>query len=455
MSSRTPSVRGGSLAAALLALAIASPAAARPPSPRALAPDTRFYVLPMAEGPKRQIADLVRQGKLADAARVGQMAMVPTCAWLEGGTPADVRRDLREHLARADAQRAVPVLVIYDLPYRDCEGYATGGARDAAAYRAWIDAFASAVGKHKAVIILETDGLGLIPWNRSIWGDEEWCKPVDENGQPAPEATPEVRYALIRYAVDTLEALPHVAVYLDGTTSSWLDVGELTSRLERAGVRKAQGFFLNASNFQPTDQLITFGTWVSQCLAAVEAGSDEARGNPGACPGQYNGARGWALDFGPEHVAEVDGRMQELLAGAKPTVHFVVDTSRNGRGMPSMDRYAAAPYLQSAETVSTLTAGAWCNPPGAGAGRRPTARTGNPLVDAFLWIKIPGESDGTCDIAGGARAWDFDAYDPWGLTGDARDHLDPEWGLVDPAAGVWFPEQAIDLSRNAVPPFWP
>ena len=57
--------------------------------------------------------------------------------------------------------------------------------------------------------------------------------------------------------------------------------------------------------------------------------------------------------------------------------HFVIDTSRNGRG----------PWHGREE---------WCNPPRRGLGARPTTSTGNPLVDAFLWVKAPGESDGEC-----------------------------------------------------------
>jgi endoglucanase len=71
-----------------------------------------------------------------------------------------------------------------------------------------------------------------------------------------------------------------------------------------------------------------------------------------------------------------------------------------------------------------------------------------------VWAKIPGESDGSCDIAGGARAWDYAAYNPWNLTGDAQLHFDPLWGVVDPAAGQWFPAQALELARLADPPLW-
>lgn len=104
----------------------------------------------------------------------------------------------------------------------------------------------------------------------------------------------------------------------------------------------------------------------------------------------------------------------------QPTTHFVIDTSRNGQG----PWVAPAGVYPDAEN--------WCNPPGRGLGVRPTTDTGNALVDALLWIKIPGESDGQCFR---------------GLGGPE----DPERGMVDPAAGQWFPEQARELIEMAEP----
>jgi endoglucanase len=109
-------------------------------------------------------------------------------------------------------------------------------------------------------------------------------------------------------------------------------------------------------------------------------------------------------------------------AGTEPTTHFVVDTSRNAQGPWEPGDY---PDAQD-----------WCNPPDRGLGLLPTADTGNPLVDAYLWVKIPGESDGECTR---------------GL-GNAGETVDPEWGVIDPAAGDWFPEMALDLVHNANPP---
>jgi endoglucanase len=33
--------------------------------------------------------------------------------------------------------------------------------------------------------------------------------------------------------------------------------------------------------------------------------------------------------------------------------------------------------------------------------------------------------------------------------------VDPEWGRIDPGAGHWFPEQALQLAANADPPLEP
>ncbi|WP_399431358.1 glycoside hydrolase family 6 protein [Streptomyces sp. WAC05374] len=67
----------------------------------------------------------------------------------------------------------------------------------------------------------------------------------------------------------------------------------------------------------------------------------------------------------------------------------VIDTSRNGNGAP-------AP-------------GAWCDPAGRALGRTPTTRTGASRIDAYLWVKLPGESDG-CSGAAGEFSADY-AYD--------------------------------------------
>jgi endoglucanase len=389
------------------------------------------------------------------------MVNTPQAVWFTGGTPREVRRAVRKTMVRAARRHQVPVLVAYNLPYRDCAQYSAGGAVDTAEYQQWIDALAAGIGRGKAVVILEPDGLGIIPNNTTLYGESEWCQPTttDEEGNtvPAPGATPEERYAQLRYAVDSLaNRAPHAAIYLDGTHSRWLGVGEAAYRIHQAGyvdgVKKVRGFFLNASNYQLTAEGAQFGTWVSQCVAAATIGAEWARDHFDWCPSQYNPATDYSVDYSEEYAATVTASLEGMLDGAEPSLPFVIDTSRNGQGPLDAGAYASAPYSQPDEVIAALGAGNWCNPAGAGLGPRPTAHTGIALVDAYLWIKIPGESDGSCNSAGGARAWDYSRYNPWGVSAEDQASFDPLWGRIDPAAGQWFAEQVLELVSNAEPP---
>jgi endoglucanase len=116
-------------------------------------------------------------------------------------------------------------------------------------------------------------------------------------------------------------------------------------RLRAAGVARARGFSLNVASYWPTADQVAYGNLLGRAL------------------------------------------------GGK---HYVVDTSRNGRGPLGNE---------------------WCNPPGRALGERPTTATGSSLADAYFWIKRPGESDGSCN--GGPRA------------------------------GGWWPDYAVGLAKRA------
>ena len=76
-------------------------------------------------------------------------------------------------------------------------------------------------------------------------------------------------------------------------------------------------------------------------------------------------------------------RVSALTGGS----HYVVDVSRNGRGWK----------------------GTWCNPTGAGLGQTPHVSAGTTAMDALLWVKTPGSSDGTCNGGPAAGTW-WSAY---------------------------------------------
>lgn len=416
------------LGAALLALPIVTPpffnsADACPKHNE----DTRFYVPKPDQGAVTQIFALSASHKRADARLITDMIETPQAVWFTGGTPKSVRDDVRETVLRADAQNATPVLVAYNLPHRDCSQYSAGGAASAADYKAWIDGFAAGIGHHKAIVVLEPDGLGIIPWYKQFRGlaseasSYEWCQPSDSD----PATAADERFAIVNDAVDSLKAQGQTAVYLDGTHSGWLGAGDAAHRLAQAGVARADGFFLNVSNFQPTDHLQKYGTWISKCIWFGTQSADWSRGHFDWCASQYYPAT--ASDFSTWTLSDqwytdnVESQTYAGYPGDAGLQGFVIDTSRNGQGPWT----SAVSYPDNQD---------WCNPPARGLGFAPTVKTGVDLNDAFLWIKIPGESDGQCN-RGTA-----------GTTDPARNNT------ADPAAGQWFPDMALELVHNANPP---
>jgi endoglucanase len=393
---------------------------------RSLDPNTRFYVPKPNQGALDQIADLTASGNKADANLIKKMIATPQAVWFTSGTPKNVKQDVRNTVQRAADKGTVPILVAYNIPFRDCAQFSAGGATSVQQYKNWIDGFAAGIGNGKAVAILEPDGLGIIPWYKqfrglpSQAGDYEWCRPAE-----ADEATAaNDRFAMLNYAVDALKAKPNVSVYLDGTHSAWLGSGDAAHRLSQAGVARADGFFLNVSNYRLTQHLQKYGTWTSKCLAFATNPASWGVGHFDWCASQYypanpNDFSTWTLSdqWYTDNVESQTWWYSPLLLK-----HFVIDTSRNGVGPWQPPAY---PDPQD-----------WCNPPDRGLGLRPTADTGNLLIDAYLWVKIPGESDGECTRGLG----------PGGTT------VDPEWGRIDPPAGKWFPEMALDLVHNANPP---
>jgi endoglucanase len=195
----------------------------------------------------------------------------------------------------------------------------------------------------------------------------------------------------------------------------------------KAGVQRANGFFVNVSNYQPTPQLLKYGSWISKCIyyGTNPAEGGWRLGHFDYCASQYYPAT--VTDYSTWHLTDEWYAANVDSAANPPTssdqlAHFVVDTSRNGQG--PWTTTTAYPDKQD-----------WCNPPGRGLGLRPTADTGADLVDALLWIKTPGQSDGQCNR---------------GISGSTTD---PEWGgIVDPAAGAWFARQALQLAQLASQP---
>jgi endoglucanase len=402
-------------------------------APSNLGHGTHFYVPKPPPGSQRQINNLNAAGHHQAAALIRAEVHTPQAVWFTSGTPGQVRRGVAQTVARAASMKSVPTLVAYNVPGRDCSQYSSGGAGSDAAYRAWATGFAAGLSKrHTVIVVVEPDGLANLPSD---------C-PSAYPGQDV-DALTAGRIADIKYIGEVIMANnPHALVYLDAGHSAWHSVADITSRLEEAGVSEFRGFSLNVSNYQWSPNLAQYGTWISECAALHP---DAATTTPLDCGDQYysggpaNGYTGVALDptlrwsdtatDPTANTAGINSRYAEELGTTQPSLHFVVDTSRNAHGpwTPPAGKYTGDPQT-------------WCNPPGRGLGIRPQAdpNSATPLLDADLWIKTPGQSDGQCNRS---------------VTGSTTD---PEWGnITDPAAGAWFPRQALELARLAVPPLSP
>lgn len=282
-----------------------------------------LYVDPYSNA--RRTADEWKLTRPADATQMEKIAASPQAKWF-GNWNTNVAADVDALVTRVSGAAAVPVLVAYNIPQRDCGGLSGGNATSIDQYKSWINAFAAGIGNRRAVVILEPDALAAMDCLSA--GDQQ------------------TRVSLLSYAVNALRALAATSVYLDAGHAHWQSASVMATRLSAAGIANAAGFSLNVSNFVSDADNIDYGRQLST-----------------------------------------------LVSGK----HFVIDSGRNGLG-PTAD-------------------GQWCNPSGRALGTRPTTATGIAGLDAFLWIKNPGESDGACNGA--------------------------------PAAGAWIPEYALGLAQRA------
>ncbi|RPA81014.1 cellobiohydrolase [Ascobolus immersus RN42] len=287
-------------------------------------------------------------------------------------------------------------LVIYNLPERDCSAAASDGELKLAddgwnKYKAYIDRIAKILktkGNKKGLefsIVIEPDSLGNLVTNLSV----EKCQGAKEVYQDG-----------IAYALKNLQQ-KNLHLYIDAAHSNWLGWPanlEPSAKLFKEVVRRAgknvkiRGFATNVSNYNAYKATVP----------------DIIYGGNATHPDNAN----WS-----EH-RYVTALTPYLLKEGLPA-KFIIDQGRSG-----------------AQNIR-LKGGHWCNIADSGFGIRPTTNTGDKNVDALVWVKPGGESDGTSDES--SRRFDENCRSP-----DAH--------VPAPEAGDWFNEFVKDLVKNANPP---
>ncbi len=256
------------------------------------------------------------EGRAHDANLMDLIAREPEVMRWGNWTPASkVGLQVSQYFERASIEQpgTVPEISTYWIQNNICTGTYSDPPRRVALYHRWIENMAQGIGDYRAIVFLEEDSIitmGCLSAHGKVVREHE-----------------------LSDAISILSRLPRTVVYLDAGAGDALSARRDAKFLNRSGVSKIQGFFLNSTHTDWTLNEIHYGERVSR------------------------------------------------MTGGK---HFVVNTAENGRG-------PLVPHNRTHHGNEVL-----CNAPGRGLGPRPTFDTGYPNVDAFAWIARPGESGGKC-----------------------------------------------------------
>jgi endoglucanase len=238
-----------------------------------LAASTRFYSDP-GSAVKNWVA--ANSSDSREPAIASRIAGVPQGIWFSRYSPSTVTNDVRAIASAATVAGTVPVLVVYEIPNRDCGGASAGGAPDIASYDAYMNAFAAGLGAGQVVVILEPDSLAL-----------QACLSAQQISD---------RDGALAFAGTAIHrADPAAKVYLDAGHSSWNSPSDQASRLAAAKAgSSSDGIFSNVSNFMTTAAEVSYDKEVLAALGNLSNlhivvdtsrnGNGPASGNPWCDP---------------------------------------------------------------------------------------------------------------------------------------------------------------------------
>ncbi|WP_460756723.1 glycoside hydrolase family 6 protein [Myceligenerans cantabricum] len=436
-------------ASALVALAAAPSATAAVGNPYEGAAQ---YVNPDWNEDVLEAADIAG-GALGDDMRA--IANEPTHVWMDriqAIEGIDRQHGLEWHLDQAVEQAGgsplVFNMVVYDLPGRDCFALASNGelpATDAGMERyktEYIDAIVEILDRPeyenlRISAVIEPDSLPNLVTNMSH--------------QPCQEAAPYYREG-VQYALDSLHEVGNVYSYIDAAHSGWLgwpdnasgSAQEFASVVQGStyGWDGVAGFVTNTANSTPLEEPFLTNP-------DLQVGSGQVRSAD-----YYE----WNPDFDEiDWTADLYDRM--VAQGAPSRIGMLIDTSRNGWGGSERPTSASSSsnlntYVDESRVDRRTHRGAWCNPDGAGIGERPTVSPSgyaDSHLHAFVWVKPPGESDGSSEEIPNDEGKSLDRMcDP---TYQADKLGGAYTGALPnaPLSGWWFQDQFEMLVANAYP----
>ena len=218
-------------------------------------------------------------------------------------------------------------------------------------------------------------------------------------------------------------------MYLDAAHGGWLGWSNNLSQFLKVvtslkfDITAIRGFSTNVANYQPVGTMCewqsTDGITNSYCLNS-EHQSDPCCADPCKLESQFNPANN-ELNY----INSISHQIKTFVPDYTP--HFIIDTGRNG------------------QTNMRSSCSNWCNVRGAGIGVFPASITPfSDVLDAFFWLKTPGESDGCSEMLPNGSP--CPRYDSMCGSVDSIGSINSEPRA--PEAGAWFLYQIQQLASN-------
>ena len=360
---------------------------------------------------------------------------------------------LRDHLDEALTQKGsgelVVQLVIYNLPGRDCSALASNGElgpTEIGRYKTeYIDPIAAILADSKyaglrIVTTVEIDSLpNLVTNTGSRPTATPACDVMKANGNYEKG---------VGYALNKLGDAGNVYNYIDAGHHGWIgwddnfgpsaDIFKVAATSEGATVDDVHGFIVNTANYGATKETnFTIDDSVNGTSVRQSKWIDWNR---------YTDEQSFAQAF----------RTKLVSVGFNSDIGMLIDTSRNGWGGANRPTGPGAKttvdtYVDGGRYDRRIHLGNWCNQAGAGLGERPKAAPAAG-IDAYVWMKPPGESDGSSKEIPNNEGKGFDRMCDPTYTGNARNGNNMSGALPDaPVSGQWFSAQFQELMKNAYP----
>ncbi|MDX3746306.1 glycoside hydrolase family 6 protein [Streptomyces sp. AK08-02] len=360
---------------------------------------------------------------------------------------------LRAHLDAALQQKGtgemVVQLVIYDLPGRDCAALASNGElgpTEIDKYKTqYIDPIAAILADTKyaglrIVTTVEIDSLpNLVTNTGSRVTATPACDVMKANGNYVKG---------VGYALNKLGDVPNVYNYVDAGHHGWIgwddnfgasaDLFKQAATAEGATVNDVHGFISNTANYSALKE--------NNFTINDSVAGKSVRESKWVDWNRYTDELSFAQAF----------RNQLVSVGFPSTIGMLIDTSRNGWGGTARPTGPGATttvdtYVDGGRYDRRFQTGNWCNQSGAGLGERPKAAPAAG-IDAYVWMKPPGESDGSSSAIPNDEGKGFDRMCDPTYTGNPRNNNNMSGALPNaPVSGHWFSAQFQELMRNAYP----